>query len=145
MTAPVHLESSSSKSAYGPNGRALRTQPRQSPGAVTTSVRRLLAPAYALERLLARAAERAGSAAGENAFHAKRSAEALTRQRKEHEKAQSKLADGRERHIAAQSNLSGDLLSLPGEVKRFMPALAEQITVSHIESARESLTSGKDS
>jgi DNA repair protein SbcC/Rad50 len=106
------------------------------PSVVAASLRRVMDPAHALEKVLAQAADRAGAAAGGSENDAKRSAEALTRQRKEHEKAQAKLAEGRKRHVAAQSKLSSDLMSLPGEVKGFFPASAEQITVSHIESAK---------
>jgi exonuclease SbcC len=106
------------------------------PRAVTGSVRRVLAPAHALEKVLAQAAEQAGTAAGENVNDANRFEEALIRLRKEHGKAQVKLTEGRKHQAAAESKLSSDLMSLPGEVKAFVPAIAEQITVGHIESAK---------
>lgn len=106
------------------------------PGAVTASARRVLEPTHALEKALAQAAERAGAAAGGSENDAKRAAEALSEQRKGLGKAQAKLAKGRERLAAARSKLSSDLISLPGEVKGFIPAAADQITVSHIESAK---------
>jgi DNA repair protein SbcC/Rad50 len=106
------------------------------PSAITASVRRALAPARALEKALTQAAEQAGTAARRSENDAKGAAEILTSQRKQHKKAQAKLIKDRERQARTQSNLAGDLMSLPAPVKELIPATAQQITASHIESAK---------